>query len=115
MFSHMVRRAVGSVTRHLLDKGRNPYCREAHPLDVIQFADQTLPCATTVDSFGGITRRSGRQIRSSKPVSHDLVNALGSPSCGCEGRGWRNKGSCYEEGEKGAENHGEILDREGLE
>lgn len=115
MFSHMVRGAVRSVTRHLLDEWRDPYGCEAHPLDVIKLADQALPCATAVDSPGRITRCGGRQVRSSKSVGHDLVNTLFPPSCGREGCGRRNEGSCHEEGEQRLEDHGVILGRRGLQ
>lgn len=105
MFSHMVRRPVGRVARYLLDKGRNPDSSESHSLNIVQLAGQAFPCATAVDPSRGITSRGSRQVRPRKAVSHDLVNALRPPSCGCEGCGWRNKGSCHEEGEVGTENH----------
>lgn len=75
----------------------HPNCRESHALNVIQLADKTLPGATTVYLAGCIADCCCRQIGPSKPVRHDLIDALGPPLSWSEGQDSGYEDRCHKQ------------------
>ena len=67
----MERFTLGRVSLEVLHNGRDPDGVEAHVLDVVELADDALPCTTAVDSVGRVARRAGA-VGCSEPVGDKL-------------------------------------------